>query len=239
MDHPTCKLPNSCNYIFKRPSSKEAGMFNPFISEYNLILCKILLDFAMVKEMRKQGKVAPSTITYDKRSSLMPISESMANTALFQLYQGLSQIFNYFPMVTDMEEKSYLHIIRTEEIKQIMSKSQSREDFLQMIEKIGTIIVPIEWVFHKHKILLTDMSDSYAKITEVQISKDLQRDVVVINNVHRFENETSTPVLQKMAEVMIQQNIIKDQQLALQKALSGMNDISVTFFSFANLWKNQ
>jgi len=196
--------------------------YNQFLKDHHPLLLKFLADMATVKEKEEedmQAKLQRLSMTR-KTSNLDTITCEDLNSALSKISTILSDMFAYFPLPSDISENSYLHIIRTEEILEKLETAQTREEFLQIMERLGTIVVPIEWVLHKKKMKLAKMSDMYTKISEKQIDLDLQRDTIVINDKHVFKNETFAKVHSTIAQELMNIHNLKDINLANAKAMS-------------------
>lgn len=213
------KLVNGREFLMNTP---EAATYNGFVKDHQPFLVKFLADLATVKE--KESETLPlkqqRLIMTRKYSNLHVISNDALGQALSKLNDVISEMFAYFPLPSDINENSYLHIIRTEEISEKVAEVKAREDFLPLMERFGTIIVPIEWVFHKKGMKFSQMGNFYSTISERQIDKDLQRDKIVINNVHVFQNENFEKVHGKIAEILLELGCVKEESAAKTKALS-------------------
>lgn len=79
------------------------------------------------------------------------------------------------------------HMIRALELKQmILTMGKTRDQFIQIAQKMGKIILPINWIKTQQAQMSTQRLNhlelDYDRISVKQVQKDLQRDSIKINN---------------------------------------------------------
>src|SRR5690606_26680093 len=109
--------------------------------------------------------------------------------------------FSYFPIPKNIEDHHYIHVLRAEEMISLMSKANSRQKFLSIVERFGNVIVPIEYVKQKRSHKLNDMHKGYISITDAQLEKDLTRDVVYVNE-KKLQCKSLAAVVQSMSQAI-------------------------------------
>jgi hypothetical protein len=164
------------------PYKKLVEVYNPEVKSFLVSLCST--------ENQQQSTFQEHKVTHSEYANAV----AMFNDLLYET-------FSYFPIPKNIEDHHYIHVLRAEEMISLMNEANSRQQFLSIVERFGNVIVPIEYVKQKRSHLLNDMHKGYVSITDIQLEKDLTRDVVYVNE-KKLQCKSLTTVLQSMSQAI-------------------------------------